>query len=80
MVFVPFPYVYYLTSAKYCKKECGGWWRWALVSLDGVVPSRMASLSAFVNLPLHHRPKVQKFDTSSPGWSWKKGHKTVVVW
>ena len=28
---------------------------------------------------LHH--KVQKFSsgTSSPGWSWKKGHKTVVV-
>ena len=32
-----------------------------------------------VNLPLHH--KVQKFSsgTGSPGWSKKKGHKTVVV-
>jgi len=40
----------------------------------------MASVSASVNLPLHH--KVQKFSsgTSSPGWSWKKGRKTVVVW
>ena len=57
----------------------GGWWRWALVSPDGVAPSLMAGLSASVNLPLHH--KVQKFSsgTSSPGWSWKKGHKTVVL-
>ena len=51
---------------------------WALVSPDGVVPSRMGSVSASVNLPLHH--EVQKFssDTGLPGWSWKKGHKTVV--
>jgi len=33
--------------------------RWALVSPDGVAPSRMVSMSASVNLPLHH--KVQKF-------------------
>jgi len=40
----------------------------------------MVSVSASVNLPLHH--KVQRFSsgTSSPGWSWKKGRKTVVVW
>jgi len=58
----------------------GGWWRWALVSPDGVAPNRMVSLSASVNPPLHH--KVQKFSsgTVSPGWSWKKGGKTVVVW
>ena len=33
-----------------------------------------------VNLPLHH--KAQKFSsgTGSPGWSRKKGRKTVVVW
>ena len=49
-------------------------------SLDGVAPSRMVSVSASVNLPLHH--KVQKFSsgTGSPGWSRKKGRKTVVVW
>ena len=36
-------------------------------------------MSAFVNLPLHH--EVQKFSsgTGSPGWSRKKGHKTVVL-
>jgi len=36
-----------------------GWWRWALVSPDGVAPSRMVGVSASVNLPLHH--EVQKF-------------------
>jgi len=56
----------------------GGWWRWALVSPDGVAPSQMVSVSATVNLPLHH--KVQKFSsgTCSPGCSRKKGCKTVV--
>jgi len=50
-----------------------------LVSPDGVAPSRMVCVSTSVNLPLHH--KVQKFSsgTSSPGWSQKKGHKTVMV-
>jgi len=48
-------------------------------SQDGVAPSQMVSVSASVNLPLHH--KVQKFSsgTGSPGWSRKKVHKTVVV-
>jgi len=44
----------------YCKYMCivfvcGGWWRWELVSPDGVAPSRMVSVSASVNLPLHHK-------------------------
>jgi len=57
----------------------GRWWSWAQVSLDGVAPSRMVGVSASVNLPLRH--KVQKFSsgTGLPGWSRKKGHKTVVV-
>jgi len=40
----------------------------------------MVGVSASFNLPLHH--KVQKFSsgTGSPGWSRKKGCKTVVVW
>jgi len=28
-----------------------GWWRWALVSMDGVAPSRMVSVSASVIFP-----------------------------
>ena len=57
----------------------GGWWRWALVSPDGVVPSWMVGVSASVNHPLHH--KDQKFSSGigSPGWSQKKGRKTVVL-
>jgi len=57
----------------------GGWWRLALVSLDGLAPSQMVSVYASVNLPLHHQ--VQKFSsgTGSPRWSRKKGCKTVVV-
>jgi len=45
-------------------------WRWALLSADGVAPSRMVGMSVSVNLPLHH--KVQKFysGTGSPGWYW----------
>ena len=43
------------------------------------VSTMIVSVSASVNLPLHH--KVQKFSsgTGSPGWSRKKGRKTVVV-
>ena len=45
----------------------------------GGAPSRMVGVFASVNLSLHH--KVQKFSsgTGSRGWSWKKGHKTVVM-
>jgi len=45
-----------------CKKY-EGWWRWALVSPDGVAPSRMVGVSASVNLPLHH--KAQKFSSGT---------------
>jgi len=50
----------------------------ALVSPDGVAPSQMVDVSAFVDLPLHS--KVQKFSsgTGSPGWSRKKGRKPDV--
>jgi len=50
-----------------------------VVSLAGVAPSWMVSVSASVNLSLHH--KVQKFSsgTGSPGWSQEKGRKMVVV-
>ena len=50
-----------------------------MVSPDGVALSRInVCVSASVNLPLHH--KVQKFSSGIglPGWSRKKGRKTVV--
>jgi len=54
--------------------------RMVQVSPDGVAPSQVVSVSASINLPLHH--KVQNFSSGagSPGWSRKKGRKTVVVW
>jgi len=60
-------------------KNMGGWWRWALVSPDGVVPSQMVGVSASVNLPLQHEVQKLSSGTGSPRWSWKKGRKTVVV-
>jgi len=59
-------------------KNMAGWWRWTLVSPDGVAPSWMVDVSASVNLRLHH--EVQKFPsaTSPPAWFRKKGRKTVV--
>jgi len=54
----------------------GGWWRWALLTLDGVALIRMVGVSTYVNLPLHHEVPS---GTGSPGWSRKKGHKMVVV-
>ena len=62
-----------------CKKY-GGWWRWAVLSLVGVAPTRMVGVSASANLPLHH--KVHKFSsgTGSPGWSRKKGYKIKWLW
>jgi len=71
---------YYYYYYYYCFMSIRGWWRWALVSLDGVVPSRMVGVSASVNLPLHHEVQKFSFGTGSPGWSRKNGHKTVVVW
>jgi len=58
-------------------RKNGGCWRWALVSPYGVVPSRMACVSASVNLPLHH--KVHKFSsgTGSPGGPRKRAVKRL---
>jgi len=80
------PVVYLLLTNSSCQeghltcKKMGGWWRWALLSPDGLAPSWMVGVSAPVNLPLQH--KVQKFSsgTGSARWSPKKGRKMVVVW
>jgi len=60
-------------------KNMGRLQRWALVSPDGVAPIRTVSVTASVNLPLHH--KVQKFSsgTGSPGWSGKRAVKRLCV-
>ena len=77
---LPAPSPYRTISVPY-QKNMGEWWRWALVSPDGVAPSRMVNVSASVNLPLPH--KVQKFSsgTGSPGWSQKRAVKRLwCVW
>ena len=56
-----------------------GWWRLALVSPDGVAPIRMVSVSASVNLPLHHKVQKLSSGTGLPRWSRKNGRKTIVV-
>jgi len=53
----------------------GGWWRWALVSPDGLAPSRMVSVSASVNLPLHHEVQTFSSGTCSPGGPGKRAVK-----
>jgi len=47
---------------------------------DGVAPSRMASVYASVNLPLHH--KVQKFSSAPthPGGPGKRAVNGCVWW
>jgi len=49
-----------------CKKW-ERWWRWALVSPDGVAPSRMVCVSASVNLPLHHKSRSSLLAPAHPG-------------
>jgi len=39
-----------------------------------------SAVSASVSLPLHHQVQKFYYGTGSPGWSRKKGCKTVVVW
>ena len=55
----------------------GGWWRWALVSPDGVAPSRMVSASASVNLLLHHKSKSSLLAPAYPGGPGKRAVKRL---
>jgi len=48
-------------------KKIGGWWRWALLSPDGVAPSQMVDVSASGNLPLHLKGQSFSSRTGSPG-------------
>ena len=58
-------------------KNVGGWWRWALVSPDGVTPNRMVCVSVSVNLPftINSRSFVAPTHLGEPGkraikWLW----------
>jgi len=54
-------------------QKIGGCWRWALLSPDGVAPSRMVDVSASVNILLHHKDQRFSSGIGSPRWSRKKG-------
>ena len=56
-----------------------GQFGWALVSPDGVAPSRMVPVSASVNLPLHHKVRKYSSGTGSPRWSRCHGPKFPAV-
>jgi len=55
----------------------GVWWRWALVSPDGAAPSRMVSVSASVNLPLHHKVRSSLLALAHPGGPGKRAIKRL---
>ena len=63
-----------------CKKEWGGWQRWALVSLDGVAPSRMAGVSASVNFPCTMKSRSSLLATAHPGGPGKRAVKRSWWW
>jgi len=62
-----------------CKKY-GGWWRWALVSLDGVVPIRMVGVSAFVLMfPCTIKSRSSLLAPAHPGGPGKRAIKRLCV-
>jgi len=56
-----------------------GWWRWALVNLDGVVPSWMVGVSVSVNLPCTIKSRSFLLAPAHPGGPGKKSRKMVCV-
>ena len=59
-----------------CKKM-GRWWRWALVSPDGVAPSQMVSVSASVNLPCSIQSRSSLLAPAHPSGPGKRAVKRL---
>ena len=62
-----------------CKKM-GGWWRWALLSPDGVAPSWMVGMSASVSLPLPIKSRSSLLAPAHPGGPGKRAVKWLWWW
>jgi len=60
-------------------KNMGGWWRWALVSLDGVVPSQMVGVCLLLIFPCIMKSRNSLLAPAHLDGPRNKGHKTVVV-
>jgi len=60
------------------KHKNGGDGGGSLISTDRVAPSQMVGVSASVIFPCTIEDQKISSGTDSPGWSSKKGHKTVV--
>ena len=50
-----------------------------MVSPDGVAPSKMVSVSASVNLPLHHKVQSSLLAPAHPGGPGKRAVKRLCV-
>ena len=51
-----------------------------MVSRDGVAPSRMVGVCAFVNLPLHHNVQKSLLAPAHPGGPGKREVKRLWWW
>jgi len=61
-------------------KNMGGWWRWALVSLDGVAPSWMVDVSASVIFPCTVKSRNPFLAPADPGGTRKRAVKRLWWW
>jgi len=55
----------------------GGWWRWALVSPDGVAPSQMVGVSASDDLPLQTKSRSSLLAPAHPSGPGKRAIKRL---
>ena len=58
----------------------GGWWRWTLLSPDGVMFRQMVSVSVCVNLPLHQKSRSSLLAPAHPGGPGKRAVKRLWWW
>ena len=58
----------------------GGWWRWTLVSLDGVVLSRMVSVLPLIIFPCTIKSRSSLLALAHPGGPGKRAVKQLWWW
>jgi len=63
-----------------CKKEWGGWWRWELVSLDGVAPAGWPVCLPLLIFPCTVKSRSSLLAPAHPGGPGKKAVKRLWWW